>query len=341
MADWQTSQEAGLNEIEALRQARKDMPTGRELQNLMKRSGIRALSIGFRERKARRKREIAIRIHIAKKIALDDLRPNQKLPTVFGSGPIRTPVDVLEEGVCQPCMAKSSPAFPVLKTGSLIGPDLENGGWGTMGLVVETDKNREERLLTNAHVVTADRKITDVRQQGQSMLQPPVGSELPHDDARTIGTLVKDTLTFNGTIDAALIRPDPSLPSEHIGDNDGLRAGELTELDQLRRTRVKVTGAASSLASASPRTGRVESIFFLTPVSGVTFRDQILVEPDDSEFVIDGDSGSALVKGTKVVGLIHSRVQRPVIVDGTTVLKWFGVACPINEVLSSFSVTLP
>lgn len=323
----------------AFAQAKADLPTGMELQKLMRRDGVTGVSVGVRHKDAQRTDEVVIRIHVAKKKDKVDLTANQMLPCRFG----KTAVDIIESGGYESCQAKAAsasatPQYPPIDTGSMIGPAAKASDWGTLGLVVKTQGNGSLRLLTNAHVVLAGRPISQVIANGEQAVQPPKGKTLPDPQQRTLGALVKSSLTLSGEIDAATFDVDPNLLPE-VGNNNGVGSGALDDIDAALKSPVKMQGAASP-----SRKGTVFDIHFITKVSaGVTLREQILIEPDGNQFSAPGDSGSALIKidaPDVVVGLVHGRTEVEVPVNGVMKKKWFGVASPIQSVFGTLKVQL-
>lgn len=277
-------------------------------QRLRDRKGVIGCSIGYREVDGKRTSELCIKIHVEKKIEREKLRANQLLPKTIDG----VPVDVVERRKYVP--------LRTVQGGMFIAAEHSPSERGTLGLVTYTPVNKEPRLLTNAHVVMGDKDIDEITADDQVVLRQ--SSSKP-----VIGNAMPSKLFLTSLTDCALVRPAegvnpmPGIP----GITGPLSPGELTLEDVIFETVVRKVGAKTGSTE-----GVVISISEPFDNGDHSFVSQIVIEGINGDFSDGGDSGSVILRGNEVVGILH----------GKTTDEGFGVACPFLDAQDRLGIVL-
>jgi hypothetical protein len=270
------------------------------------------LDVNYRIRNGKRTKEVVIRVHVKEKLPLDQLRPNQRFEFVDG-----VPVDVVES---QNTYQQQSGL--TLQGGDGIAPEHQPDRSGTLGILCFTRGSRLKRLLTNAHVVFGGKKKSELPSK-IPMIQPGSGDAV-------IGHGLRDKSFRDALVDCSFI--EPSTAHEFLPGIEDLvpqpaQFGKLTKVDVQKKVRVKKRGATTG-----EREGVVDSVRLTFSTQGHGFLFQIGVKPVDGgpPFSSGGDSGSIVVRGNAIVGLLH----------GITDSGQTAVACHIDDVLDKFHFEL-
>lgn len=277
-------------------------------QRLKKRKGVIGCSIGFREVEGERTKELCIKIHVEKKICPEKLHPNQCLPKSLGG----IPIDVVERRKYEP--------LRTVQGGMFIAAEHSPSERGTLGLVTYTPVNKEPRLLTNAHVVIGNKDIDEISSDDKVVLRQSSGKPV-------IGNAMPSKLFLTSLTDCALVKPMddvnpiPGLP----GITGELVPGELTRDDVIFETVVRKVGAKTDLTE-----GIVVSISEPFDNGDHSFVSQIVIEGTNGDFSDGGDSGSIVLRGNEVVGILH----------GKTTDEGFGVACSFIDAQDRLGIVL-
>jgi hypothetical protein len=299
--------------------------------DLLKRSGVTAVDVGYKYVNGKKTDEIAIRVFVREK--KKTVGAAEKIPATFHG--VKT--DVIQRvyvlhaasnkrKVEDVTLMADTGTYDPVKGGISIGPCRAVGGYiyaGTLGAVVKDIKTGNPLLLSNFHVMCID----NTWNIGDDMCQPSridTGS-CPNN---TIGSIQRAVLSANvdGAV-ASLQGRGYACQIVDIGDVTGTTSATL---GMSVRKRGRTTGLTF---------GSVDSISLSVNLDygdglGVhTLTNQIGLVPDTAHnalFGDHGDSGSVVVDDTgNVVGLYFAGST-----DGT------GVANPIAAVLSELNITM-
>jgi len=249
---------------------------------LMRRKGVIGCGLGFRQREGKRTKELAIRIYVEEKLPLEDLKSNQIIQKKLEG----IEIDVIERGEYKPLQDVGA--------GNSIKPGHQ-GGSGTMGLVVYTPSQRLPRFLTNAHVVIGAKDIDEISSDDTVVLKR-------HGTDPVIGNAMPSKLELTSLTDCALVKPtDNANPVPGVpGVTGPLVPGQLGFDDVDEETVVIKIGAKTKRT-----TGIVDSITESFSTDNQTFYSQIAISGINDDFSAKGDSGSVVLKGNEVVGILH------------------------------------
>ncbi len=337
------------------------MPTSHDIvaakkraeEDILSRAGVTGMDIGHKITKGKDTGRVAIRVYVAKK--KKNVAAKQRIPEEIDG----FPTDVIEltfsptpamQLVAEFGTQIDATRYATLRGGMSIGPcrslyleppEVPVAGnyvfVGTLGCMVEDLATNDRMMLTNFHVAALDTGWT----AGDAIAQPgrPDGGMCPADVAGALARAVVAGTTPGGGpgVDCAAVRIQ-GRPNDcsilDIGDVAG--SANATVGMQVRKR-----GRTTELSD-----GTVESIHatvvvpFGDGIGDITFQDQILIRGNPSPngvFGISGDSGSAVVNGSReVVGLYFAgNNASPGMPEGV-----IGIANPIDAVLTALNVRL-
>lgn len=269
----------------------------RNWKRILARKGVTHVDVNYRTREGERTDEVVIRVHVEEKIREEELHSNRRLESIEG-----VPVDVVESlnTYGQQHAKAAGGGFPTLQGGVKIAPSHNSSAAGTLGIVCFTKPGGRLRYLTNAHVVLGGRKKSQLPADPR-VIQPRPGGGA----SRTIGRTIKSKCFRQALVDCALIRPIPGQKFRRgvlkiLANPEGI--GQLTFADIKQKVRVRKMGAATG-----GTTGIVDSVTLTFSVPGNRFLFQIGIKrvPSGKWFSDFGDSGAVVIRGKKVVGLLH------------------------------------
>lgn len=268
--------------------------------------------------------EHAVRVYVARKLPLERLSPDERIPTEVDG----IPTDVVETGVMRACSAtdKFRPAPAGVSVGHV------GGGAGTIACLVT--KGGALFILSNNHVL-ADCNRATLR---DLVLQPAaVDSAFNPADPQHLGDAVGRLFEYEqinfGTganvVDCAIAQTNPNLVEPN---NLGYGRINPTILPASLSLRVEKFGRTTSFTVGIIVDTNASMWVDYGSAGQAFFQNQIMVQSETSNaFAFSGDSGALLVDAVErhPVGLLFSAG------DGT-----FALANPIDEVLSRLNVTL-
>lgn len=300
--------------------------------DLLSRSGVTAVDVGYKYVGGVRTDEVAIRVMVEKKTA--KVGAKEKVPDTIDG--VKT--DVIErtyflhvlpgnrKKLTDITLQADTGSYNPVKGGIGIGPCRSVGGYvfvGTLGAIVKDNASGNPLLLSNFHVMCIDNGW----HAGDTMAQPGLvdGGTCP---ANVVGTLQRAALT--GLVDCAVSSLSGRGYSCEIVDIGRVNGTAAASLGEAVRKRGRTTGLTY---------GFVESVSLSVNIDygdgiGVrTLTNQISIRPDtahNAAFGDHGDSGSAVVDGSvNVVGLHFAGSS-----DG------HGIANVIANVLSALNVSM-
>jgi hypothetical protein len=311
---------------------------------LYARPNVIGLSVGARQRRGALEREIGIKVYVTRKVPLDMLAPEARIPEFVEHEGRRVPVDVEESTIPTSTIytARNRP----LRGGSSISPVF--GGAGTLGCCVTLD-DKQTYILSCNHIIA----FCDGLVPGSRILQPALedGGVPPTDEIASLHSAVPldfGTTTVNifgasiqvqnpNYVDCALARVDPNaftngdrrvhwLGFPSLGPRP--TAGTLFDLFWPLGRRVHLMGRTSEYM-----VGYVESVW---EDRIVTFK--TLFGPKKIRFVAqmrisvparDGDSGALVLDA-------DSNVPIGLLWGGNN--DTFGLATPIDRVLKALKI---
>lgn len=280
-------------------------------RQILARKGVTGVDVNYRMRNGKATNEVVICVHVDEKHGEDALHPNQKFSEIDG-----VPVDVVQSKNTYETTTAN------LQGGDKIAPRHKSNDAGTLGIVCFTKGDRKPRFLTNAHVVFGGKKKSQLRSR-IPMIAPTASKPV-------IGDGLRDMSFRNASVDCALIEPaDGQLfkPGVKGLSDQPTGFGELTRKDVKKKVLVKKVGAKTGA-----REGIVDSVRFTFSTPGQGFLFQIGIKPVDGgpPFSSGGDSGSVVIRGNEIVGLLH----------GVTNSGKIAVACHIEKVLKKLDIEL-
>jgi hypothetical protein len=280
--------------------------------SLLAKPNVVGVDVGFKYVGGERTSEIAIRVFVTKKEAVD---ADAAIPSNLNSAQ----TDVIEEEGVEPLVLRLTEAeaaeisleqrFDPLQGGISTGPCRTIGGMiyvGTIGAIVEDTQNNYYGL-SNWHVlgVNSEWKV------GDDVAQPSRvdGGRCSRD---TIGSItagcLASTYSCNGQqVDAALASTDNrsvTFTILNLGEVEGSTAPQLGE-------RVRKQGRTTDLTHGSiDGVGRTVNVDFGHDIGPVRFTNQISIVSDtqlNPRFSDSGDSGSVVVNDQmQIVGLLFA-----------------------------------
>lgn len=308
-----------MKKMDSVREARKSI----ELKHYRNVEGV---FIGYKVKKGKRTRELAVLVYVGRKMAESQLLPQDIIPKTVNISRHNVKTDIIQSGKFK-ALALIDDGRPV-KPGYSIGhPDITAG---TLGFFAK--RNGKKCLVTNAHVGANTNK---------GKLGDPIYYPGPHDggtEKNTIGHLVVtipiELIASNCPIARAVVnmfnffakafkRKSRLLPPiRQITNQVDACADELIEgleIDENIPNIGKPTGIVEAeLGMGVQKTGRTSEYTEgeITGVEGTVqvsygehgiavFEDQIISDiPSEG-----GDSGSAVLHGTNLVGLLFAGGQ--------------------------------
>ena len=288
-----------INEIVAIKQAAE--------KKILSMKGVTGIDVGYKYVGGKRTDEIAIRVHVAKKVK--GLSKAESIPGNIDG--IQT--DVLQN-VFEPQYMKVKPedmisaqadtgAYSPLKGGVSIGPDRVIGGYvfvGTLGAPVVDIATNKTMLLSNFHVMCVDTGW----HVGDVMDQP--GRVDGGSIANRVATLSRGVLSSHVDGAVSLLDAGKSTVCE-IVDIGTIRGTAAAVLNAPVRKRGRTTLLTYGFVDAINAT---ISINYGGAIGTRTLTNQIGVRPDTAhnpKFSDHGDSGSVVVDANnKVVGLLFA-----------------------------------
>ncbi|GAA1780958.1 trypsin-like serine protease [Agromyces lapidis] len=282
----------------------------REVEDeVLGRPDVLRMGVGYRERGGTTTDEVVIRVYVEKKLPLDELPEERRIPAEVNG----VPTDVIEARPVTLADVKGFKERPVpcgLEI-SLVGANTDLYS-GTSGCFVNKNGSDGVYLLTAAHVL---------RNLHHQMMDGIVYQAVP------VGWINRVALTtdsiFGGTVDAGVAKMD----SDVGHTNYVWKIGNLTgSADPVLGSAVKKHGRTTDYTA-----GTVSAVNLTMELEGKTFRDLIEVRPDAAypTFCDEGDSGSPLVNGpNQIIGIVMATD------------RYYGYACRIDHVFDELGVTL-
>lgn len=312
--------------------------------------GVTAVDVGFKITEGVLTEEVALRVHVERKIPVEELPESRRL-NISGSPAKRVgsyPIDVIEAtyGVF-----RNEPIGAVPTARGQLAPDdggvvdrravlrpLVGGiscgnpriGSGTIGAVVFHRRTGTPMILSNWHVLAGHPSAVP----GEPIVQPgPTDGGGPGDEVARLSAMVLDS-----RMDAAVAEIDRGI----IADRELLGLGTITGTEPARLgAQVVKSGRTTSLTR-----GIVDGVSLSTTISyhpGVvqTFVDQIRIVPRPpwpargDEISSGGDSGSVWLDeaSNRAIGL-HVAGE-----DDPTVRAEHAVASPIDPIMDEFVIS--
>jgi hypothetical protein len=300
--------------VEAAKAAKK-----RHREDLMRYPNVVGVGVGFKVKRGRRVRTLAIRVYVHVKVPLSKLKRSQRLPRSIDG----IPVDVI---VRKPVYYLFDPTNPsprhaarqgVLFGGISIG--LAGGNTGTLGGSFFDNSTLMDVMLTNWHVVCNEDNCSV-----GTILQP---SAFDNDELhRVVGKILRTRVA--PAIDAAVLSLDGSALLERRVLDMGEIGGPVPS--EIGMTVIKV-GRTSGLTRGTITD--VAADFKSCNADGENCHDHAdQIQFDGGGGMVQaGDSGSLLLDGAgNVVGLVFAASE-----DGDV-----GNACHIQDVLNLMNVNL-
>ncbi len=298
-------------------------------KKLLGQKGVTGVDVGFKYVKGKRTPEIAIRVHVAKK--LKTIPKGEAIPSeiegistdviqgVFEPQWLRVPVD---EVMAYADVASYSP----LVGGISIGPDRVIGGYvfvGTLGAPVVDLTTNKTALLSNFHVMCVDNGW----HAGDVMDQP--GRVDGGSIANRVATLSRGVLSSH--VDGAVSALDAGKTTKcEIVDIGTINGTATAVLNAPVRKRGRTTLLTYGFVDAINATLNVD---YGNGIGVKTLSNQIGIRPDvthNPKFSDHGDSGSVVVDANnKIVGLLFAGNN-----TGYTYIN------PINFVFSELNIKL-
>ncbi len=306
---------------------------------LLARSGVTGVEIGYKIVGGQKTRELAIRVLVEEK---KDVSGEEAIPKTIDG--VKT--DVIErQYVLHPLLVPLEEYQLMADTGTydpLVGgisigpcrsiwmepPDVPSAGWyitvGTLGAVVNDNVTGNKMLLSNFHVMCVDTGWS----VGDTMTQPsrPDGGSCP---TGIVGALERASL--GGQVDCAVSSHTARGSQCSITEIGTVTGTAPAVLDQPVRKRGRTTGLTYGIVDSVSLT---VAIPYGNGLGTVTLTNQIGIAVDtarSTQFGNNGDSGSVVVNDSReVVGLYFAGTT-----DGA-----HGVANPIAAVLSALNVSM-
>jgi hypothetical protein len=275
---------------------------------LLSLSGVTAVDVGFKYVDGRRTEELAIRVHVIKKIARSKLRKTQLIPSEIDG----VTTDVIQ-GYYVPHVAvahRISAHFKAdenyydpLKGGVSIGPCRVINGFvyaGTLGAIVVDRITRGRMILSNFHVMCVDNNW----QVGDTITQP---SWIDTGSCPTDIVAMLDRAVLDGPLDAAVATENSRSALPQIVDIGGITGTTQATLGMLARKRGRTTGLTYGFVDG---VGASVILDYGNGIGSVVLTNQISVFADQSKSVVfsdHGDSGSLVITPPgKAFGLLFA-----------------------------------
>jgi hypothetical protein len=244
-------------------------------EELLKRPGVHGVSISPKIVDGESTGELAITIHVSKKLPLDSIPANQRVAKEIGG----FVTDVVEHE--QPAPHVDGNKYRPLQAGC----QIQFSNWfGTLGAFVTSNNDSPEGtlLLTNRHVLPS----------GGDVFQPDNGK------GNKVGTVTRGVLSSD--VDGAVAQiVDTSVSNTIIGVGviNGTRNLTVADIGLNVRKRGRTTELTSG--------GVISIAYSGTRTDGWAFRNQIRIDGGTTPFSQPGDSGSSVVDANcRVVGLL-------------------------------------
>ncbi|MFC5790989.1 hypothetical protein EDM22_16830 [Agromyces tardus] len=267
------------------------------------------VGVGYRERAGAKTDELVIRVYLEKKLPLDEVPEELRIPTEWNG----IPTDVIEASPATLTDVKDFKERPV-PCGLEISLVTANTALycGTSGCFVRKKGGTDVYLLTAAHVL----KVPDHRMMDGIVYQ-----------ARPFGWINRVATTtathFGGTVDAGIAKMDSDVGHRNYVWKIGNLVG--TGSPVLGGT-VRKHGRTTDYT-----VGTVTAISVSMTLNGTEFRSLVEITPDPgyAKFADEGDSGSPLVNGgNEIVGIVMAKDDD------------FAYACRIDNVFQTLNLEL-
>ena len=269
--------------------------------------GVTAVDVGFKYTGGRRTDEIAIRVHVKKKIRRNKLNKNQLVPAeiegvktdVIEGEYLPQVVKVLAEVLNGPDTGHYDP----LMGGVSIGPCRSVGGFifaGTLGATVLDRNTRARMMLSNYHVMCIDNSW----RVGDAITQPSLIDTgiCPTDVAASL-----QRAALGGSLDAAVATEISRSAVPQIVDIGGITGTRQAVLGMLVEKRGRTTLLTYGIVDGVSVSVRID---YGNPIGIIILTNQLSIVPDSprsTRFSDHGDSGSVVINppGT-AVGLLFA-----------------------------------
>lgn len=297
--------------------------------NLLKRSGVTGVGIGFKRVGGQKTDVIAIQVFVEHK---RNVPARQLIPAVIQG--IET--DVIQGKMFAHCLQKPiaeiTPSDDVkiynpLIGGISIGPCRTVDSYvfaGTLGVVVNDNATGNPLLLSNYHIFV----LNDVGAPGDQMTQPSRvdGGRCPD---HIVGELVRGH--FGDNVDCAVASSTHREVACEIAEIGVVNGITEAVLGMAVRKRGRTTGLTYGIVDSIDLSIKVDYGGFLATT---VFRNQIGISVDETrntKFGIPGDSGSVVVDSqNRIAGLYFAGDA-----DGV-----YGIANPIGLVLEALDISI-
>jgi len=303
--------------------ARAEWVFDRYAERLRAMAGVLTVDIGLRYQAGHPTGEIAVRVHVARKLPEAQLGQHIVPKQLDG-----VPVDVIERQFQVSRNELPDTGHGALTTAPWIAPRHAPAFFGTATLRLRDLRSEGAPcLLTCAHVLAGNHSVHDLDSDEPEVVD--AAGELQ-------GQAIRGRWVVDDRLDAALWRPQPDCRVAELVPTVS-QVGRLTRADVLNRTAVWKNGAHSGFSI-----GQVESIRSLPiPIhmpdgSVVLARDQAQIRPSDgrASFAARGDSGAAVLRHTPEGRTAWVAMVRAVDPQG------FAIACHADDVAARLEVVL-
>lgn len=290
--------------------------------------GVTGIDVGFKEVGGRTTDQLAIRVHVARKLAR--VSAAQRVPAEIDG----IVTDVLERNyepqILSQAIDVSAQAdtthYATLQGGISMGPSRAIGGSifaGTLGAIVIDQATNKHAALTNFHVACVDSTWS----VGDRMVQPSRidTGVVPGDE---FGALLRATLS--GAVDGAVVSIDEAKSSAcTVAEIGQVRGTKAATLGMSVRKRGRTTGLTYGSVDGVSATVNVD---YGDGIGAKTLTNQVSIKTDTTKnpvFSDHGDSGSVIVDDDGyVVALLFAGAG-----TGT-------VGNPIASVLSELNISM-
>lgn len=287
------------------------------------RPDITGVDIGYRHVAGQRTDDLAVRLHVARKIAASALSETERFPSHIEG----IPVDVIEtQHVVQRGPGRATQRHSILTGGMSVG--RLNDGAGTIGAIVVDNASGRPALLSNWHVLVGESGRT-----GDLILQPGELDGGEADDA--IATLSRWVLGEQGDAAIALLNGKRAWLPIQYGSKTTVKSARMAQLGE---TVLKQGRAADTLQGRVDGEGFYKLSFEVAPgvietrqMRGFVIRSDAGQEDGDAA-ARHGDSGALWMgqQDNAAVGLHVAATS-----DATQI-----VACHVPTVLEALDVRL-
>ena len=277
--------------------------------------------VGFKQSAGDVLDQIALIVYVPDKIALDQLPPDQVIPSTWQDGVIQFPTDVVRSNPVPIALLNDDAFYSVVLGGIEIGwqetisPILATVHRGTLGCIVQRRSDGARQYLTAAHVT------------------PTMGMDVPQGaPGAPQSSIIGSVTTLGAPWDCAAIEPngsrgEPLLSVQDIGTVAGSAAFQLWSVGNKRG---RTTGLTTGVVIA-----------YVPDPTGIGFeRIRISTFPFGGLYAFSGDSGSAILDANNnVIGLLVEIDEFDTDANGNPLPnRSVGIAIPIQRVLDALQV---